>query len=61
MIIKRDFEVELGLRSLVSTVKGPTPYCEPNITESDLEKSNEATQALDLGTTTTVKDVIACY
>ena len=60
MIIKRDFEEELGLSSLVSASKGLTPYCVPDITEHDLEKINEATAALDLATTTTVKDVTAC-
>ena len=60
MIIKRDFEEELGLSSLVSASKGLTPYCVPDITEHELEKINEATAALDLATTTTVKDVTAC-
>ena len=60
MIIKRDFEEELGLSSLVSAAKRLTPYCVPDITESDLEQINEQTQALDLATTTTVKDVTAC-
>ena len=60
MIIKRDFKEELGLSSLVSAAKGLTPYCVPDITESDLERINEQTQALDLATTTTVKDVTAC-
>ena len=61
MIIKRDFEEELGLSSLVSAAKGLTPYCVPDITESDLERINEQTQALDLAITTTVKDVTACH
>ena len=60
MIIKRDFEEEMGLSSLASATKDLTPYCVPDINESDLERLNEATQALDLATTTTVKDVTAC-
>ena len=60
MIIKRDFKEELGLSSLVSASKGLTPYYVPDITEHNLEKINEATTALDLAKTTTVKDVTAC-
>ena len=59
MIIKRDFEEELGLSSLVSATKGLTIYCVPDLTEDTLEKLNEATHALDLATTTTVKDITA--
>ena len=60
MIIKRDFEEELGLSSLVSATKGLTIYCVPDLSEDAIEKLNEASQALDIATTTTVKDVTAC-
>ena len=61
MIIKRDFEEEMGLSSLAAATKGLTPYCVPDLNESDLERLNEATQALDLATTTTVKDMTAIH
>ena len=38
-----------------------SPLSPTDITEHDLEKLNESTQALDLATITTVKDVTACY
>lgn len=60
MIIKRDFKEELGLSSLVSAAKGLAIYCVPDLSKAALEQINEATQALDIATTTTVKDVTAC-
>ena len=58
MIIIRDFKEDLGLSSLVSATI--TIYCVPELSEAVLERLNEATQAFDLATTTTVKDITAC-
>ena len=57
MILKREFDEDLGLYSLVSATKGLTPFAVPEISSSDLEKFNEQAAALDSAKLTTVRDI----
>ena len=59
MVIKRDFEEEITISCLRSAVKGLTPFAVPDLSDEEANRINEQAQALEMATTTTIKDVSA--
>ena len=56
MIANRDFEEDTSVSSLRSAAKGLTPYAVPPLTDLEIDTINDKAEALELATTTTVKD-----
>ena len=57
MVYKRKFEGEVSRSSLRSATKGLTPFAMPPLSDAEFDRINEASQALEVATQTTVKDV----
>ena len=57
MVIKRKFEEETASSCLKSAVKGLTPFAVPPLTDEEVNRINEQAEAVELATSTTVRDV----
>ena len=56
MIVQRSWEGETTLSSLTSAAKGLTPFGVPCLSESEVTTQNDLADALDVASSTTVKD-----